>query len=176
MSEWWNALLGNGMTAGGLTAILLTLFMELMGPRPQRIETELTVDALPRIRVFLEKFVARRGWNAEMADRLCLAAEETILLLIQQDEGERVAKRLLLIARSDERTASLEFIAATGDGNIEDRMTLLTEQTTDAPLEHEISLRLLRHFASSVRHQQYHDADIVALQIEAPMRERKAKA
>ena len=176
MSEWWNALLGNGMTAGGLTAILLTLFMELMGPRPQRIETELTVNALPRIRVFLEKFAARRGWNAEMADRLCLAAEETILLLIQQDEGERVAKRLLLIARSDERTASLEFIAATGDGNIEDRMTLLTEQTTDAPLEHEISLRLLRHFASSVRHQQYHDADIVALQIEAPMRERKAKA
>ena len=87
-----------------------------------------------------------------------------------------MAKRLLLIARSDERTASLEFIAATGDGNIEDRMTLLTEQTTDAPLEHEISLRLLRHFASSVRHQQYHDADIVALQIEAPMRERKAKA
>ncbi len=176
ISEWWNALLGNGMTAGGLTAILLTLFMELMGPRPQRIETELTVDALPRIRVFLEKFVARRGWNAEMADRLCLAAEETILLLIQQDEGERVAKRLLLIARSDERTAFLEFIAATGDGNIEDRMTLLTEQTTDAPLEHEISLRLLRHFALSVRHQQYHDADIVALQIEAPMRERKAKA
>ena len=176
MSEWWNALLGNGMTAGGLTAILLTLFMELMGPRPQRIETELTVNALPRIRVFLEKFATRRGWNAEMADRLCLAAEETILLLIQQDEGERVAKRLLLIARSDERTASLEFIAATGDGNIEDRMTLLTEQTTDAPLEHEISLRLLRHFASSVRHQQYHDADIVALQIEAPMRERKAKA
>ena len=25
--EWWGALLGNGMTAGGLTAILLTVFM-----------------------------------------------------------------------------------------------------------------------------------------------------
>ena len=174
LGDWWGSLLGNGMTAGGLTAILLTLFMELMGSWPKRIETELRVDALPRIRVFLEKFVTRRGWNEEMVDRLYLATEETLLLLIQQDEDEQVAKRLLLIARGDERTASLEFIAAIGDGNIEDRLTFLTEQTADASLEHEISLRLLRHFASSVRHQQYHDADIVALQIEAPMRERKA--
>jgi hypothetical protein len=33
--------------------------------------------------------------------------------------------------------------------------------------EHEISFRLLRHYASSVRHQKYHDLDIVTVRVES---------
>ena len=174
LGEWWGALLGNGMTAGGLTAIFLTLFMELTAPRRQRIETALAVEALPEIVAFLEQFAARRGWDAGMANRLCLSAEETLLILIQQGEGEQAEKRLLLIVRSDGGNgAELEFIASTGEGNIEDRMAYFREQTDEAPVEHEISLRLLQHFTSSVRHQQYHDADIVTVRVEAPVGNRK---
>lgn len=170
LGEWWGALLGNGMTAGGLTAIFLTLFMELTAPRRQRIETALTVEALPEIVAFLEKFASRRGWDDEMTNRLCLSAEETLLILIQQGEGEQAGKRLLLIVRSDgSNGAELEFIASTGEGNIEDRMAYLREQTEEMPIEHEISLRLLQHFTSSVRHQQYHDADIVTVRVEVPV-------
>ena len=177
LGEWWGALLGNGMTAGGLTAIFLTLFMELTAPRRQRIETALAVEALPEIVAFLEQFAARRGWDAGMANRLCLSAEETLLILIQQGEGEQAEKRLLLIVRSDGGNgAELEFIASTGEGNIEDRMAYFREQTDEAPVEHEISLRLLQHFTSSVRHQQYHDADIVTVRVEAPVGDRKASA
>ena len=177
LGEWWGALLGNGMTAGGLTAILLTLFMELTAPRRQRIETVLTVEALPEITAFLEKFASRRGWDAEMTNRLCLSAEETLLILIQQGDGEQAEKRLLLIVRSDGSSgAELEFIASTGEGNIEDRMAYLREHTDEMPVEHEISLRLLQHFTSSVRHQQYHDADIVTVRVEAPVGDRRSKA
>ena len=176
LGEWWGALLGNGMTAGGLTAIFLTLFMELTAPRRQRIETALTVEALPEIVVFLEKFASRRGWDTEMTNRLCLSAEETLLILIQQGD-EQAEKRLLLIVRSDgSNGAELEFIASTGEGNIEDRMAYLREHTDEMPIEHEISLRLLQHFTSSVRHQQYHDADIVTVRVEAPVGDRKASA
>lgn len=176
LGEWWGALLGNGMTAGGLTAILLTLFMELTAPRRQRIETVLTVEALPEITAFLEKFASRRGWDAEMTNRLCLSAEETLLILIQQGDGEQAEKRLLLIVRSDGSSgAELEFIASTGEGNIEDRMAYLRENTDEMPVEHEISLRLLQHFTSSVRHQQYHDADIVTVRVEAPVGDRRSK-
>ena len=177
LGEWWGALLGNGMTAGGLTAILLTLFMELTAPRRQRIETVLTVEALPEIMTFLEKFASRRGWDAGMTNRLCLSAEETLLILIQQGEGEQAEKRLLLIVRSEgSHGAELEFIASTGEGNIEDRMAYLREHTDEMPVEHEISLRLLQHFTSSVRHQQYHDADIVTIRVEAPVGDRRSKA
>ena len=43
--------------------------------------------------------------------------------------------------------------------------TLLTLIQRD---EQEISLRLLRHLASSVRHQQYHDTDVVTVRVEPP--------
>ena len=179
IGERWLTLLGNGITAGGLTAILLTLFIELTAPRSQRIETALAVADLPKIRAFLEAFAARRGWNVAMADRLCLAAEETLQILIQQGEDEATAKgrRLCLVARSDGASAAnLEFVAATSEGNIEDHMAILAERDVNAPLEHEISLRLLRQFTSSVRHQQYHDSDIVTIRIDVPPRERETTA
>ena len=156
------------MTAGGLTAILLTLFMELTGPRRKRIETELTTDALPEVGAFLREFASRRGWSADATERLCSAGEEALLSLVQSEEGAKAgeARRLLVIARSSRKAAELEFIAAPGEENLEDRMVLLSERGGGAPAEHEISLRLLRHYASSVYHQQYHDTDIVTVRVE----------
>ena len=62
----------------------------------------------------------------------------------------------------------LEFAVAAGEErNLEDRISLLGEHTAGTPVEHEISLRLLRHLASSVRHQQYHDTDVVTVHAKA---------
>ena len=184
--EWWGALLGNGMTAGGLTAILLTVFMEVTGPRRRRMEAALGVEALPELEAFLRGFAARRRWSAEAVQRLCSAGEETLLSLVRPEgadhetggaggkggpEGEGGeskagnGRRLLLIARGSRAAAELEFIAAPGGENLEDRMVLLAERS-GAPAEHEVSLRLLRHYASSVRHQQYHDTDVVTVRVE----------
>ena len=56
-------LLENGMTAGGVTAILLTLFVELTAPRRRRIQAPFEVASLPKIREFLQSFAARSGWG-----------------------------------------------------------------------------------------------------------------
>ena len=168
LGEWWGSLLGNGMTAGGLAAIALTLFMELTGPRSRRIETALTVEALPDVIAFLRDFAARRSWSEDAVQRLCSAGEETLLSLVRP-EGDPAAdgkRRLLVVARGSRRAVELEFVAAPGEENLEDRMVLLTERGGGAPAEHEISLRLLRHYASSVYHQQYHDTDIVTVRVE----------
>jgi len=168
LGEWWGALLGNGMTAGGLTAIVLTLFMELTEPRRRRIETVLEVEALPEITRFLREFASGRSWSTGAAQRLCSAGEETLLSRVRSDDGADAgkARRLLVIARGSRGAAELEFIAAPGEENLEDRMVLLTERGGAAPAEREISLRLLRHYASSVFHQQYHDTDIVTVRVE----------
>ena len=168
LGEWWGALLGNGMTAGGLAAIALTLFMELTGPRSRRIETALDVGALPEVIGFLREFASRRSWGEDAVQRLCSAGEETLLSLAQP-EGDTAAggeRRLLVIARGSRKAAELEFVAAPGEENLEDRMVLLTERGGGVPAEREISLRLLRHYASSVHHQQYHDTDIVTVRVE----------
>ena len=165
-------LLENGMTTGGLVAILLTLFVELTSPRRRRIQAPFEVASLPRIREFLQSFAARSGWGDAMAHRLDAAAEEAILTLLEPEEEEeergevRRKRRLLLTAHKESGGAVLEFIAAPGEENLEDRIAVIGEGTDDAP-EREVSLRLLRHLASSVHHQQYHDTDIVTIRVDA---------
>ena len=168
-SEFAGGMLENGMTAGGLTAVLMTLFVELTAPRRTRIQTDFGVSALPQIMKFLQTFAARSGWGKAMTSRLEAASEETLLTLLDhRGEEENAKRRLLLIARKEGGEAVLEFIATPGEGNVEDRIALLAEQTSSVAVEQEVSLRLLRHLASSVHHQQYHDTDIVTIQVDAP--------
>ena len=140
------------MTVGGFTVMFLTLFVELTGARRQRLKTALSADAYPKIDAFLSGFAAHRDWNEEMTDRLRAVGEETLLTLIQQKERGTVhaGRRLLLTAHGDGEAADLEFIAAADEANIEDQMALLSERAADTPVEQELSLRLLRHYASSV--------------------------
>ena len=169
--EWWGALLGNGMTAGGLTAIVLTIFIELTEPRRKRIETELSVEALPEIDAFLRECASRRGWSAAAKRRLRSAGEETLLSLVQLQEGNEAdaGRRLLLIARISNAAAELEFIAAPGEQNLEDRIVILAERDS-VPAEHELSLRLLRHYTSSIHHQQYYNTDIITIHVNGDRR------
>ncbi len=169
-SKFAGGLMNNGMTAGGLVAIIMTLFVEMTEPRPARTEAALDASSLPELRGFLGAFASACNWDEAMAKRLGGVCEEILLTLHGRDEGrEQSGRRLVLLAKKDSSAAVLEFIAAAGEGeNLEDRVTLLGEQTEEAHLEQEVSLRLLRHHAASVRHQQYHGADIVTVRVEAP--------
>ena len=170
LAELAGGLLRNGITAGGIVAILMTLFLEATAPRRTRVEAELDLSVLPKIREFLGTFASRGGWGQEMIGRLDAASEETLLTLIGQDEdGEkRERRRLLLTARKEARGAVLEFVAASGEENLQNRIGLLADTPDDVLVEREVSLRLLRHIASSVRHQQFHDLDIVTVHVEVP--------
>ena len=97
-----------------------------------------------------------------------LAAEETLLVLLDQvaEDDAFGQRRLRVTARAESGGADLEFLAAAGEGNIEDRMALVGGRAAEVPIEHDFSLRLLRHIASSVRHQKYHDTDIVTVRVD----------
>ena len=86
-------------------------------------------------------------------------------MLLDAGHSER---RLLLTAREEDGEAILEFIVgALGDdnSNLQDRIALLAEQPPEPELASEVSFRLLRHFASSIHHQQSHDMDIVTVRV-----------
>ena len=170
LSGFGDGLLQNGMMAGGLMAIFMTALMELTKPRPSRLEVECDVSALGEIREFIGAFALRSGWDEAMAARLDAAGEETLLTLLDQEETgeERERRRLLLVARSEDGGALLEFVASKGEENLQDRIALLGEASAGDMIEREVSLRLLRHLASSVRHQQYHGTDIVTVRVEPP--------
>ncbi len=168
LGDTLGTLLGNGMTAGGIVAIALTAFLELTAPRSRRLKVELAASALPEIDAFLRAFAARAGWKEPSEGRLRSAGEETLAVLLQQFEGEGAepeGRSLIVTARLAEKGVELDFLAASSAENLEDRLAYLSEQPERVD-EHEISYRLLRHYAASVRHQKYHDVDIVSVLVE----------
>ena len=173
-NDFAGGLLQNGMTAGGLAAILMTMFLELTQPRRRRMETECHLSALPRIQEFLKSFAADNGWAQAMRNRLDAAVEETLATLFHRGDSEekREPRRLELVAFKENGGAVLELIASSRDEqNLQDRIALLGRYAEGPAVEREISLRLLRHVASSIRHQQYHNTDIVTIRVKAPQPE-----
>ena len=111
LGEGWGALLGNGMTAGGVAAILLNSVLQLAKGRRWRIETALDITAIAEIGAFLGKCASKRGWDEDATHRLRSAAEEALQSLIDLQERAassdgRQPRRLLLIAQGTARTSS----------------------------------------------------------------------
>ena len=115
---------------------------------------------------FLSELGSEIGWSEDSTGRLRAAGEETLSSLLRsgKDTDTSTVPRLMIVARPGE-TVELEFMAVFDDQNLEDRLARLSDQA-EAPEEHEISFRLLRHYASSVSHRKYHGIDIVTVQVE----------
>ncbi|MCE2500707.1 MAG: purine/pyrimidine permease [Dehalococcoidia bacterium] len=163
---FWGILLGNGMTAGGLVAVVLAAFMELTAGRTRCIR--LPVDdehVAERVDRFLRGFTGRLGWNPEATDRLAAAAEETLTILSQEDPRDDGAPRHLTVrVRHDAGKVEVEFASTLHGENVEDRLTYLSV-LPPIPDESEASYRLLRHYASEVRHQKYYGLDVVTVSV-----------
>ena len=153
-------LLGNAMTAGGLTVILLSTILGLTSPRPRRLRVPLSAESLPAVDAFLMDFAVRMKYGEERTRQLRAVGEEALHSLMQ-DGAER---HMLLVARAEGKATELEIVAGAGESNLEDQLALI--DVADMPHESAAPLRLLQHYASMVRHRQYHGTDVVTLRIE----------
>lgn len=147
---------------------LVTLFFGWGKWRSSRrnIDMELEVGARSRLEAFLREFAGRMKWNAESADRLCSAAEEALMSLVRQDKGlaDPGGRQLRVAVRRDDDAAEMEFMAAPQGTNLEEQMGLIRDR--DTPVTgRDLSLRLLRHHASSVSHRQYHAIDLLTVRV-----------
>ena len=166
VSEFAGGLLQNGMTAGGLCAMLMNLFLIAAAPRRRTIEMPLAATTLPMIQKFLAQFAAHNDMDGVIESRLELAGEETLYTLLGDETDEQRPERSLqIVAYRDGADAVLEFIASPGGENIQDLLTVIKDTPSEPSADREVSLRLLRHAASSVDHQQYRDIDIVTVRV-----------
>ena len=169
-----DALLSSGVTTGGLAIVAMVLFLELTGQRWMRFRSQLDIEALPDLNAFMARFAARSGWNTAMVDRLNAVAEETLLTLapldldLEAEENGQSERGLVVLASKDGLEAELEFIGGGNEENLEDRIRQLQQHDAETPVEREISLQLLRHFASSVQHHQYHDTEVITVRVVPP--------
>ncbi len=162
------ALLGNGVTIGAIVAIGMTLLLEAMSTRRSRLEVTLDMASLSAIDKFLIRLASGMGWNESSTLRLRSAGEETLTSLLsgKYDAEGSESPRLIIIARPQGTTVDIEFIATTRQENIQDQLAFLTDESA-VPTADELSLRLLRYYASGVRHQKFHGVDVVTIQVES---------
>ena len=172
----WNTLFKSAITTGGLAAVIMVVYLEITSPRRMRFHSPLHIDSLPDLNEFMARFAANGGWGEAMKDRLSAVAEETLLTLAPLDlsldaveeDASQSNRTLIVLAASDGPVADLEFIGGGNEANLEDRIRQLQQHDTQDPVEEELSLRLLRSFAQSVRHQQYSDTDIITVRVGQP--------
>ena len=160
-------LFSSGMTVGSVCVISLTLLMENTSRTRKRLNVAMDLSSLPRIDSFLQAFATSAGWNDASINRLRSAGEETLSSLLSQDGAseEDARKRLIVAVRRADVAIEMEFVATTESENLEDKLAYLNEQS-ERQDEHEISFRLLRHYASSVQHHKYNDIDIITVRVD----------
>ena len=87
-------LLGNGMTAGAITAVVLTLVINLASRQQRRLRTPLKGESLGEIDGFLRRFAQQAGWNKASTERLASTGEEALAVLLQEHSEEETPLRV----------------------------------------------------------------------------------
>ena len=172
LGETWGPLIDSGMLAGALVAVLLSFFVELTNRgRRDRLSVDLHLTAVGELDQFLRDFASRIGWEERAAQRLRSAGEEALTSLLQGagDARSEPERSLVVGVRQSGAVVEMEFLAVVDERNLEDRLAYLDEesQSTAGLAEGEISLRLLQHYASAVRHQKFHGLDVVTVRVTA---------
>ena len=159
----WGAILGNGITVGGGTAILLTVLGDAISSRRAGLVTVFDDSALPTVLAFADRWGGSRGLNSSQTDRVRLICEEVLATLAEGVGDEGGARRLRLSATIDEGIAVLDFVTSAQGDNVADLLTMLDKEVSSSLSENQLSLRLLRGLAASVEHRQYHGVDILTV-------------
>ena len=168
---------GNPIVVGAATAVGIAVFVELSNVRNRPIRVDLARSALPAVDEYLGRFADRYRWAEDAKNRLRLVGEETMLILLDEDNEEtseegssRNVRRLTATVRRDQGSAEVEFVVVSddaGEGNLENRLAFLTDEFVVEDDEREIAMRVLRHYASSVRHRKYHGIDVISCRVES---------
>lgn len=157
----------NGMVGGGLVALILTTILALTGGRRHHIQTPLDISALGAIQELIAKVARRYNWQENDSLRAQAAAEEVLIILTtgQEEDAPKQLQYLDLVLTREDRVLNLEFVASSTHENIQDKIAMLGIELSEASVERDVSLRILRHLTSSVRHERYHDTEIVVLRV-----------
>ena len=155
----------NGMVSGGLIAILLTILSELTFKARKRIQTSLSIEALSELQAFIRKFSKSHSWSPSFTIRVEGAVEEALLILCSQTDPDSKDRILQLMIKGESDRATLEFVAADSTENLQDRIALMGSDVSAVNLERDVSLRMLKHLTTSVRHERYHGTEIIVLEV-----------
>ena len=157
LPQWARGLLDNGMTAGGLLAILMMFALKLKGKRGKKLEMPATISSIPKLQAFVLNKARELGWDQRASMRLELAAEEALTFLFDGRTRDLDRKiRVSLDAQSD--AISMEMVSGPTQANLDE---ILQKTDQSEPTEQDLGLRLLTGLCDTCKHMQFNNIDVL---------------
>jgi xanthine permease XanP len=167
LPSWTRGLLDNGMTAGGIVAVLLSLLVGLRKGRGRRLEVEARTASIAEVHRFLAELAGAAGWDHDAVMRLELAGEESMLFLLDQltDHQSDRNCRVCLAAKASSQRIELEFVCGSAGAHLENAAREVDWHAP--PTAEDTGLRVLRGLSERVRHEQFHGVDVLVVTLES---------
>ena len=166
MPDAVSQLLDNGMTTGGIVAVILSYLVSLKRSKSYRSLVPSDLDGLSAAMEFITARANAVGWRGEQLSRLQLALEEAFMFQIEIHAGTDEFKTNIVF-RGDAQKIELELISSLSGENLEgliDGVKSSSDYSTQ-----DIRLRILQSVADDISHQQFNNADYVSLTLNAPV-------
>ena len=164
LPEWSRGVLDNGMAAGGIVAMILTLLVSLK-ERGRHIVLEPSVRSLAKLRAVLDLAAERAGWDDIATKRLELAGEEAFQYLLER-QAESKPHRIRAAVRPLDDVLQIELVSGPDSANLEARLDGLDQDDEEQAVVRDVGPRILRHVAQEVRHEQFYDLDVLTVTVD----------
>lgn len=161
LPQWARGLLDNGMTAGGLLAIVMMIMLKLKEKPKQRLELPAEITSVHDVQAFVLDRAKELGWDKRACMRLELVAEEAMAFLFD-GQTRSSDKKISVALSSEDDIMTLEFIAGPTVTNFDD---LLQNASTEEPTEQSVGLRLLSGLCDDCKHMQFNDIDVLTVSL-----------
>jgi NCS2 family nucleobase:cation symporter-2/xanthine permease XanP len=172
LPDWAKLFLANGTTSGGITAIVIMLFLSMRNQSSNKITLPLETSSLLELRKLIQSYCKRLAWDDKAENRLMLIAEEALIFLLQNKQdggkGDKTKKSEMLYVKliETDHEAELEYITAPANINAESALLALNK-VGESNAEDQISLRLIKGMAKDVKHLQYHGTDYLLIRVDS---------
>lgn len=163
LPDWSRALLDNGMTAGGIVALLLMTLVRLRRGRDRHIDLPARISAIDQAQQFVAEIARGAGWDRDAILRLELVTEEALLFLLETPDESTRPRRLRLSAKVEQGQLQLELLSGAAGENFEQALTRIDPAAP--PQAEQAGLRILAQLAERVRHQQFHGIDVLLISV-----------
>lgn len=164
LPAWSRGVLDNGMAAGGLLAMALTLLLSFR-QRGGRAVLEPSVRSISKLRAALDTAAERAGWDETAVNRLQLAGEEAFLYVLER-QAESEPRPVRIAIRPADDLLRIELVSGPDSTSLEARLEELDEER-DAVSVRDVGPRILRHLAREVRHEQFYELDVLTVTIDS---------
>jgi len=159
---WLDGILADGVTSGGMTAILLSLMIFLRRRSAGRLVITPSPSMVQQVQEFLSAGARRQQWDHSAINRLVLVGEEAFLAIVESKELSP-SKSIRLRLHFEGNMAEVEFATGRGPVDLETAVGNVKPGSQPSAGGEDSGLRILRSMVEQLVYRKYEDGCYIGL-------------